>query len=97
MRVNFGNWRQRNFWIVLFESADKFGQLRCNYEILDTMWHIPPIWSSPMAPTRKHTANAISPCLLSFALELLHQYIDCVVTITNIGSGALRNSAFLNT
>ncbi len=31
------------------------------------MWHIPPIWSSPMAPTRKHTANAISPSLLSFA------------------------------
>src|SRR5258708_32446956 len=33
-----------------------------------TMWHIPPICSSPMSPTRKHTAIAIWPYLLAFAL-----------------------------
>ena len=53
----------------------------------------PPIWSSHMTLTRKHTANAIYPPFTQFRLQSLDQYIDCVVTIANAGAGALRCSA----
>ena len=89
------------FGIVLFESANKFGQLCCNYEILETpsrhwlMWHIPPIWSSHMAWQEYSQCN-ISTIFTQFRLQLLHQYIDHVVTITDAGPKALRYGAFLD-
>ncbi len=79
------------FRIVLFESADKFGQLHCNYEIEI----IGDDQIGGMCPDKKTYSHNIA-IFTQFRLQSLHQYIDCVVAIASVGSGALRWSAFLN-
>src|SRR5258708_31642254 len=48
-------------------------------------------------PDKKTYSQCNIAIFTQFRLQSLHQYIDCVVTIANVGSGALRYSAFLNT
>ncbi len=90
------------FGIVLFESANKFGQLCWNYEILEPIMTLtnvahPTYLVITYGPNKKTCSQCnMSTIFTQFCLQLLHQYIDCVVTITNASPKALRYGAFLD-
>ncbi len=90
------------FGIVLFESANKFGQLCWNYEILEpitTLTNVahPTYLVITYGPNKKTCSQCnMSTIFTQFCLQLLHQYIDCVVTITNASPKALRYGAVLD-
>src|SRR5258707_14845837 len=108
MCVNFGNW----FLFLWRHLSPEFLGLYCLSLLINSanstvimrslskpvmMVAHPTYLVITYGPNKKTYSQCNITIFTQFRLQSLHQYIDCVVTIANVGSGALRYSAFLNT